>query len=123
MIVNNFFTLWFKQAAISACLILLLCCHQIRADDGKLEERRVTVAAVQDLKFHMSSGKISFTEKGETYELDPPAGTRESRIDIGIKLLAELRRASHLSLQVYINDEGESIVQPHSWVFHYKAGN
>ncbi len=81
------------------------------------------MAAIQDLKFHMNSGKISLTEKGVFYELHPPAGTRESRIDIATKLLSDLRRDSHLSVQVYLNDEGKTIVQLNTWVFHYETKN
>jgi len=104
-------------------LVLALCCPLTRVDDGESEERKITLAAIQDLKFHMNSGKILFTEKGAPYELHPPVGTRESRIDIATKLLSDLRRTSHLSVQIYLNDEGKTIVQPNTWVFHYETKN
>ncbi len=102
-------------------MILPLSCPLTRVDDGKIEERKITLATIQDLKLHMNYGKISFTEKGALYEHLPPAGTRESRIDIATKLLSDLRRASHLSVQVYLNDEGKTIVQPKARVFHYET--
>ena len=101
-------------------MVLALCCPLTRVDDGESEERKITLAAIQDLKFHMNSGKILFTEKGAPYELHPPVGTRESRIDTATKLLSDLRRASHLSVQICLNDEGKTIVQPNTWVFHYE---